>query len=128
MFIHVYTIFPPYSPSYTLSLYPPRHWYQPPRQYLFYLPVLQFEKRHFSLFKIFVQSFIKTLPCTYVLYHKLVHLHFSPVSFSRPFMVISTGLKILYSFLHRKYITNIHILYFLSLNSPLLFVPSFVLV
>jgi hypothetical protein len=36
IFIHEYTIFPPYSPSYTLLLHPPSsHWCQPPNRTCF---------------------------------------------------------------------------------------------
>jgi hypothetical protein len=55
IFIHVYTVFPLRSPSYTLSLHsPPFHWYQPPRQDLFCPPVFQFcerKKCYFCLFR-----------------------------------------------------------------------------
>jgi hypothetical protein len=45
IYIHVYTVFAPYSPSYILSPHPlSSHWYQPPRQDLFCPPVLQFKK------------------------------------------------------------------------------------
>jgi hypothetical protein len=56
----------------------------------------------------------------YVLYSKLFHiLHFSPFYLSFLLMVISMGLKFLYSFLYRKYIIHIHFLYFLC------FIPIF---
>jgi hypothetical protein len=43
IFPFAYVIFPPYSPSYTLSLYPPPLPLVPtPRKDLFYLPVLRF--------------------------------------------------------------------------------------
>jgi hypothetical protein len=59
-----------------------------------------------------------TFPCIYVLYPKLVHpLHFSPFYLSPLIMVISAGLKILHSFLYRKYITNIYLLSFIPLSS-----------
>jgi hypothetical protein len=46
IFIHVYIIFLQYSASFTLSLYPlSSHWYQPPKQDLFYLPVPHFWKK-----------------------------------------------------------------------------------
>jgi hypothetical protein len=51
-----------------------------------------------------------TFPCTFVLYPTLVHpLHFSPFYFSPYLMVISAGLKILYSFLYRQYINHIYL-------------------
>jgi hypothetical protein len=41
LFTYVYTVFAPYSPSYTLSPYPPcSHWYQSLRQDLFCPPLL----------------------------------------------------------------------------------------
>jgi hypothetical protein len=46
VYIHVYTVFPPYSPSYNLALYPPLFcWYQSPRQDMFCLPILGFCKQ-----------------------------------------------------------------------------------
>jgi hypothetical protein len=54
-----------------------------------------------------------SFPCIYVLYTKLIHpLHFSLFYLSHLFMVISTGLNILYSFLCRNYISHI-LLYFI---------------
>jgi hypothetical protein len=48
------------------------------------------------------------------LYVELINpFHFSPFFHSPLFMVISIGLKILNSFLHIKYITSIHLPYFL---------------
>jgi hypothetical protein len=48
IYIHVYKIFAPYSPSYTLSLYPlPSHWYHLLGQDLFCFPVLHFCKKNF---------------------------------------------------------------------------------
>jgi hypothetical protein len=64
-----------------------------------------------------------TYPCIYVLYPKLVHpLHFSPFYLSPLLMVSSIGLKILYSLLYRKYITHIHLLYYIFTTS--FFYPS----
>jgi hypothetical protein len=57
-----------------------------------------------------------TFPCIRALYPKLAHpFHFSPFYLSPLLMVSSTGLKILYSFLYRKYITHIHFLDILNL-------------
>jgi hypothetical protein len=57
-------------------------------------------------------------PCVYVLLHELVHpLYFSPFYLSPLLRAISTGLKILDSFLYRKYINHIHLLNFLLLPS-----------
>jgi hypothetical protein len=57
-------------------------------------------------------------PCIYVLRSELVHPpYFLPFYLSRLLMVISTGLKILYSFLYRKYINYIHLLNFILLPS-----------
>jgi hypothetical protein len=48
-------------------------------------------------------------PCVFVLYPKLAHrLHFSPFYLSPLLMVISTGLKILYS------LAGINLLFFLN--------------
>jgi hypothetical protein len=55
IYMHVYRIFPQYSPPYTLSLYPHHfHWYQPPDRTCFAFPFTVFEKKiwHFCLFKI----------------------------------------------------------------------------
>jgi hypothetical protein len=61
-----------------------------------------------------------TFPCIYVLQPKLVHLlYFSSFYLSPLLMVVSTVLKILYSFLYRGYINHIHFL-----NFPLLPLPS----
>jgi hypothetical protein len=56
----------------------------------------------------------------YVLYPELIHLlHFSSFYLNPFLMVISTGLKNLYSFLHRKYISHIHFLNFLLSPCPI---------
>jgi hypothetical protein len=69
IFIHEYIIFPPYSPSYTLSLYPPpSHYYQPSGRGCFTFLSSVFEKRHFCLF---MEMFVMTVPCMYVLLSKL---------------------------------------------------------
>jgi hypothetical protein len=45
IYIYVYTVFAPYSPSYTLSPHLPlSHWYQSPRQDMFCPPALRFCK------------------------------------------------------------------------------------
>jgi hypothetical protein len=57
IFIHVYMIFSPYSPSYTLSLYPlPSHWYQPLERTCFTFMFSILEKSHFCLFLITLQG------------------------------------------------------------------------
>jgi hypothetical protein len=59
IYTHVYTVFAPRSPSYTLSPpSTPSHWYQSPRQDLFCPPVLCFvkEKNFFGLFRIATQG------------------------------------------------------------------------
>jgi hypothetical protein len=65
----------------------------------------------------YIGSFIVTFPCAYVLYPELVH----PLCFSyylSPLLtVISTGFKILYSFLYRKYINHVHLRNFILLPS-----------
>jgi hypothetical protein len=52
IYIHVYIVFEPYSPSYTLSPSPCSHGYQTPRQDLFCPSILQFlkEKKWHFLF------------------------------------------------------------------------------
>jgi hypothetical protein len=59
-----------------------------------------------------------TFPCIYVLYPELLHPIFLLFYLSPLIVVISTGLKILYSFLNRKYIPHLYLLYFLLLTSP----------
>jgi hypothetical protein len=55
----------------------------------------------------------------YVLYPELVHpLHCSPFYLSPILMVISSGLNVLFSFLYRKCINHIHLLYFFIYASP----------
>jgi hypothetical protein len=50
IFIHEYVIFPPYSPSHTLS---PTHWHQPKDRNCFtFLFSCFWKKRHFCLYKI----------------------------------------------------------------------------
>jgi hypothetical protein len=59
------------------------------------------------------------VPCLYVLKPDLVHLLYFSSFYLSPFlMVVSTGLKILYSFLYREYIKHIHLLNFRLLPSP----------
>jgi hypothetical protein len=81
-----------------------------PRQELFYLPLLHFWKKDI-LFKIAMQGIS--------LWHFHVCMYYNPIGSSPPFfsfylsrrsllMVISTGLKILYSFLCRKCISHSH--------------------
>jgi hypothetical protein len=50
-----------------------------------------------------------TLPLIYVLEPKLVHFFYFFLFYLSPLlMVISAGLRILYSFLHRKYVSHTH--------------------
>jgi hypothetical protein len=66
----------------------------------------------------YMGCFIVVLPCIYVLTLELLYLlYFSPFYLSPILMVISTGSKILYSFLYRKYINHVHLLNFLLLPS-----------
>jgi hypothetical protein len=111
IFIFEYIIFLPYSFFYTFSLYPPpSYWCQLPRQELFYLP--HFGKRHFCLYNVTIWEV--------TFWHFHVYVYYNPNWFILSIfllMVISTGLKTLYSFLNRKYINHIHILNFLWLPS-----------
>jgi hypothetical protein len=69
IFTHEYTIFPSYSPSYTLSLYPPTPYTgtNPPEGHVLPSYSLVFEnKRHFYLFKIYTGCFIVTFPYYYL--------------------------------------------------------------
>jgi hypothetical protein len=76
-------------------------------------------KMIFCLFKRAIQGEFSCdiYTCIYVLLLKLVHLYFSPFFLGPVLMVISTGLKILHSFLYRKHINHIHLLIFLLLPS-----------
>jgi hypothetical protein len=50
LYIHVYMVFVPYSPSYTLSPHtPPSHWYQSPERTCFALLKLEFWTQSFTL-------------------------------------------------------------------------------
>jgi hypothetical protein len=74
------------------------------------------KKWHFCFFKIAIQAVSLWHFYVYMYYNLfiswLVHLfYFSSFCLSLFLMVISTGLKILYSFLYREYINHIH-LYF----------------
>jgi hypothetical protein len=60
----------------------------------------------------------------YVSYPKLVHpLYFSPFYLSPLLMVISTGLKVLYSFSYRKYFNHVHLHFLLSPSPPINVLP-----
>jgi hypothetical protein len=119
IFIHEYIIFQLHSVSFTLSLYSPfSHCYHLPAG-----PVFTFL---FFLFKkgIFVCSNSSTGSFSYDFSRYICIItqvgrvfHFFPFYLSPLFMVISTGLKILYSFLYRKYITHIHLFNFILLPS-----------
>jgi hypothetical protein len=75
-----------------------------------------FKKLIFCMFKIATHWF----PCDISIYISIIiqigSSYFSPFYLSPLLLLISTGLKILYSFLYRKYI-NLHLLYFLLLSS-----------
>jgi hypothetical protein len=78
-----------------------------------------------SVYGIYTGSFLMRFPCVDVLYFKLIHpLHFSSFYLSPLLMVILTGLNIMYSYLCRKYINHIHLLYFFLSPSPLHKCPS----
>jgi hypothetical protein len=73
-----------------------------------YSPFLK--KYFFFVSDSYTKNFIVTYLYIYVLYAKLVHsLSFSPFYLSPLLMGISTCLKIIYSFLYRKYISYIHL-------------------
>jgi hypothetical protein len=84
-----------------------------PGQDLFYLPVLLLKKDTF-VYDSYTGSFVVPFPCVYVIHPELVHpLYFSLFYLTLLLMVISTGLKILCSFLNSKFIYHIHLLSFL---------------
>jgi hypothetical protein len=98
--IHVYTIFAPYSLSYTLSPPPPlSRWYQLPNQGLFQPSLLWFckGKEKEIIVLLVYDSFTGNF------------LYFSSFYFSPFLMVLSTSFKTLYSFLYRDYIYHIHL-------------------
>jgi hypothetical protein len=112
IYINEFIIFSPYSPS----LYPPSSTCTYPPDwtcfaFLFSVFVKKEKNDIFCLFKIAIQSIS--------LWHFYVYMYYSaewssPLFFSirEPsfLVVISTGLKILYSFFYRKYISHIHLL------------------
>jgi hypothetical protein len=105
--IHPMTSFPCILPLLIPFLYT-----HPPSQDLFGLPVLVFVKKMTFLFveDSYIGCFIVIFLCIYVLSPELVHpLYFSSFYLNSFLMVISTGLKILYSFLYREYINHIHL-------------------
>jgi hypothetical protein len=106
----------PLCPFPTLT---PSHWYQFPQTGP---PVLQFCKRknwHVYLFKIAVHGVSLQHFHVYLYYNlnQLISSIFLLSNLSPLLMVISTGLKILYSYLYGKYINYIHLLNFLLLPS-----------
>jgi hypothetical protein len=107
IFIHEYLIFTVHSASYTLSLYPSTHCYQPPNKTILPFYSLLLKKRDFFLFTIVIQGISLR---HFHAQAELVHLYFSLFYFIPYIMVISTSLKILYSFLYRRYINHIHLL------------------
>jgi hypothetical protein len=69
-------------------------------------------------------SFLVIFPCVYVLYPQLVYLLWLSIFYLSPFlMMVSAGLRFLYSFLYREYITHIQVLSFLLLPYPSLAWP-----
>jgi hypothetical protein len=118
-----YIIFSPYSPAYTLSLYPPpSQWCQSPREDPFYLPVLHFweRKKDIFLFKISTQRVS--------LWHFHVNMYYNPNWFIPSILLLSTldlslwwfnSFKFLYSFLYKTHPPwpPSWLLSFISLNS-----------
>jgi hypothetical protein len=83
IFIYEYIIF---SSSYTPSLYPPpSHWYQSPKQDLFYLPAL-----HFCLFKIALQGIF--------LWHFHAYIYYNLNSSMPSIFILSTSVPFLWWF------------------------------
>jgi hypothetical protein len=120
IFVQEYIVFLPYSSFYNLSLHLlPSHWCQPPGRNYFTFQDPFLKTKHFCLYKIARQGvFIVTFLCLYILYLELIHpLCFSPFNLSHLLMVILTSLKILCSFLYRKYINHIHLFNFFLLPS-----------
>jgi hypothetical protein len=110
----IYTVFTLLHPFPTYSLLP----LIPTPQSLFCPPVFCFcsKKRHFCLFKIAIHGVSSWHFNVYMYYNlnwfsSLQFFSFLPC----PLMVISTGLKILCSFLYKKFINLIHLLNFLLL-------------
>jgi hypothetical protein len=130
IFIHEYIIFTSCSPFYTPFLTLPTNSNPHIETVLTFLFCFQ-KKRHCCLCTIATQRVSLWHFHVYTYYHlNCFIICFSPFYFSPLFMVISTGLKILYSFLYRKYINLIHLLNFLLLCSftslwPLLACPVF---
>jgi hypothetical protein len=98
----------------------PSHWYQSPSQDLFSDFVKEKKRFFFFYLRSYTGSFLVALRCIYVLYPKLVHLLYFSLVYYSPFLIrVSTGLKILYSFLYREYISHSHLLNFLFYPPPL---------
>jgi hypothetical protein len=93
----------------------------PLRQNLFHPHVLRSRQSEiFGCSDNYIGSFLVACPYLYVLQPDLVHLlYFSSFYFSPFLMVVSPGLKILYSFLHRE-INHIHLLNFFFCPPPLI--------
>jgi hypothetical protein len=146
IFIHVHTVFALYSSYYTFFPHPlPTHWYQLPRQDLLCLLDHGFSKKHdifvrylhweipceYIFIRILMFEYIYTwkcitiyqMHCIYVLYVYInkVQIGSSALFFSflssSLLMLISIGLKSIYSLLYRKYINHIHLLNFFLLTS-----------
>jgi hypothetical protein len=80
-----------------------------------FLPFFFFFKDMF-VYDGYTGNIIVTFPCICVWWPELVNpLHYSPFYLSPLLMVILSGLNIPYSYLYRKYINQIHLLYFLEL-------------
>jgi hypothetical protein len=101
----------------------PNHWSQSSDRTCFtFLPSV-FLKKDFCLFMMIIQGvslwhFHICVFCECALYPSFVHpLHYSPFYHSPLPIVVSTGWNFLYSYLYRKYINHIHLLFFLHLPS-----------
>jgi hypothetical protein len=121
IYIQVYTVFALYSPSHTLSLsLPPLTGTKPPGRTcstILFSSFVKENKWYFYLFKIATQGV--SLWHFHVFISELVPLLCFSSFYLIPLLIlVSTGLKILYSFLYREYINYIRLLNFLPLPSP----------
>jgi hypothetical protein len=97
----------------------------PQPQDMFCPPITWFYRRKMKKKDIFFLSKIATreFPCDISMYICIIAQigsspHFSSFYFSPFLIVVSTSVKILYSFLYREYTNHIHLLNFLILLSP----------